>query len=498
MIKVPIEETRKRFQKLRNYEHLHPKLKERYEKVKTENKRLKERLEQLEFENKQIERLELQLEELRAMKFGKQREQPQITKLLPEQASETEREAEKKKRSAESYRRAKPSPEKITDHLRMEIETCSECEEELIEKKEHTHYREDLYEVENLLKSAKKIVETIVESGKCPKCGKKEFAMEIPKQEVTIGQNIRIMTVYMMIIQGQSYSEAIRSMKHQYGIEISKGQMVNILEEEANLVTPYYNHIVEQLEQEEASHYDETSWKTKSQGTEISEGNYCWIKIGVQSQNQLIWFGRSRGKGVAEKLRGERERTIGVTDDYGSYRTLFERHQLCWAHPHRKLRELAESNILSQTIKKVCQKAYKDFSKLYQKSRRAREKLQSAISTNDQNKAQQEKLEKLFDSFCEPNTNDPEKLQTIRNSLQKRKEKYFTFCDYPSLPLDNNKAERAIRKIVIKRKKSFGCRSPKGANVLSILYSVVFSLTETNPNTSFFDLYQHAIEFEPQ
>ena len=68
----------------------------------------------------------------------------------------------------------------------MEIESCPECEGLLIEKKDHVHYREDLYEVEKILENAQKIVETVIESGKCKLCNKRQYAMEIPKQKVII------------------------------------------------------------------------------------------------------------------------------------------------------------------------------------------------------------------------------------------------------------------------------------------------------------------------
>jgi len=85
-----------------------------------------------------------------------------------------------------------------------------------------------------------------------------------------------------------------------------------------------------------------------------------------------------------------------------------------------------------------------------------------------------------------PSVHDPQKLKTIRKTLKERKERYFTFFKRPQFKLDNNKAERAVKRVVLKRKKSFGCKSQKGANVLSILYSVIFTLVETYPDENFF------------
>jgi len=498
MIKIPEEEIRRRMKKLSNYENvLYPLLKGRSDRLREKLKEINAENVQLKKENKQtqklLEKLLLELEELKAMKFGKKRE----TFIKAKQLPQFEGKGKKKKRLKESYRRKEPPPEEITDYLRMEINECPECGSLLEEKKEYTHYREDLYEVENLIESAKKIVETIIESGKCPMCGKRQYAMEVPKQKVTIGSNLRSLVVYFVIVQGLSYEETIKSLKHQYGVKISSGELINILEGESNLVTSYYNYLYEELEQEGAAHYDETVWKTGSRGEEMSEGNYCWIKTGVKSNNLILWFGRGRGKGIAEKLRGKKEGSIGVSDDYGAYRNCFEHHQLCWAHPHRKLRDLAESGNLSGKTKKVCQKTFNDFRMVYKNAEKIRRSLLAENWSEEEKTAERSKLEKDFQNLFKSDLDDPEKLKNIRQSLSKRKAKYFTFFEFPYLPLDNNKAERGLRKIVLKRKKSFGCQSARGANVLSILYSVVFSLLESNPEESFFKLYREAVEFEP-
>ena len=72
---------------------------------------------------------------------------------------------------------------------------------------------------------------------------------------------------------------------------------------------------------------------------------------------------------MAEEMRGDKEDSIGITDDYGGYKNTFEHHQLCWAHPHRKLRDLAESEKLTGRTKKTCEKVFKDFQILYKKTK---------------------------------------------------------------------------------------------------------------------------------
>ncbi len=500
--KLSKEEIEKRLTKLHNYEKIkHPQLKKRSEKLKLENKKLKEENLKVKELEKIIETQKLRIEELEAMKFGKKRRNlKNSAKKLPSGIKEKK----KIKRPAESYKRPEPQEQEITDILELKIEKCPKCGEILENKKEHIHFREDLKEAKKMIAEAKKVVKTIIESGVCKNnnCdlfGKKIPASEIPSIKVLLGENVRRMVVFQNILQGQSYSEIQKSLKNLYNFKISNGQISNILEEESRLLTPYYNFLIEKLDEQSktvGAHYDETSFKTKSQGKEISDGNYCWVKISVETEHQLIWFGKSRGKKVAESLRGERKNSIGVSDNYGSYDDLFDFHQLCWAHPHRKFRDLAESSKIEGIVKKTCEKMFKDFRILYKRADKFRQKLLKNNVSKKKIEFERKNLEKIFDEITIMSELDPEKLRILKKTLRKHKAQYFTFFEHPQIPLDNNKAERAIRKIVIRRKKSLGCKSPKGADILSILYSVLFSLLGQNPESNFFDLYDFAANFE--
>ena len=61
----------------------------------------------------------------------------------------------------------------------------------------------------------------------------------------------------------------------------------------------------------------------------------------------------------------------------------------------------------------------------------------------------------------------------------------FTCLTHEGIPADNNKAERHLRKLVIKRKKSFGSKTITGAHNLAILMSVAWSTWYRN-RTNFF------------
>jgi transposase len=489
-------EIKKRLQKLSNYERvLYPLLKERSDKLRNENRRLKEEIRRLHGENKHLEKIQLELEELREILYGRKQQERKNRKIpLP---AKDNRKGEKPvpKRKPESYRRAIPKPEDITGEIRLDISVCPDCGEKLTNTRDHISYREDLEDLDLLLENAKTVTKRIVESGYCNQCQKRKKASEIPKQLVEIGRNTKAMIVYLHVLLGLSHKETEEHLNVRYGFNISEGMISKSLEEQSNLLRPFYSKIYKNLLQETACHYDESSWDVQIG----DEGNHVWVKTGTESNLSLFWFGKSRGKGVAEKLRGDItdgnvKNQVGISDDYGAYRNMFLNHQLCWAHPHRKLRDLAESGVLKKDILKHCKEVYEKFSLLYELAREAKEKFNSGgYKTEEEKKIKEEELSNLFDKITVPNKKDPDKLQRIRKSLAARKDRYFTFLRFKNIPLDNNKAERSLRRVVLKRKKSFGSRSQKGANVLSVLYSVVFSIYWSHPPEEFFQRYQESL-----
>lgn len=498
MIKLDETEIRQRLQKLHNYEYvMHPRLKERSDRLRKKYKLLEKENHKLREENKQMEKIRLELEELREMVYGKKRRERKNERVPLPAKDSRKGEIPPQKRSAESYRRSVPKPEEVNGEIRLELVVCPDCSGELSDTKEHVSYREDLEDLDLLLRSAKKVTRRIIESGYCNHCHQRRRAAEIPKQHVEIGQNTKAMIAYLHVLLGLSHREVEEHLNVRYGFNISEGMISRSLEEQSDLLRPFYRKIYQDLLNEKACHYDESGWNV--QEPDEDGGNEVWVKTGVESGLVLFWFGKSRGKGVAEKLRGDMKEgnvgnQVGISDDYGAYRNLFTYHQLCWAHPHRKLRDLAESGILEENVRRHCQEVYEKYAKLYEAAHKAKEKFDSdGYKTMEEKEAEERELSGLFDEITIQDKKDPDKLQRIRASLAARKERYFTFLRFKGIPLDNNKAERSLRRIVLKRKKSFGSRSQKGANVLSILYSVIFSIYWSNPPEEFFQKYQEAL-----
>ena len=377
-----------------------------------------------------------------------------------------------KKRSKKSYRRVIPNKEEITDEKTYNIENCPDCGNKLSKIKILEFYEQDILPMQEWFNKLKKTTLIKITTGYCSHCKKRVSAVPIPKQKAYIGENIKQLIVYQTTVQQLSHSQIIDFLESHLHFEISTGEIAHILSEQALKLKPALDDLVKSIRSEIGVHVDETSYNIASHN-EYS-GNYAWAMTGISSNDVVYLFGKNRGKGNAKELLGEDYQGIGVSDDYGAYANIFKNgnHALCWAHPHRKFRDLKNSSGLSEKKKKQCQKFYKQFSEIYNKV--------TKVNQTDFKKEEREEIKKELTSklkeILKPNSNDPTKLKTLKKTMLKKIDEYFVCIIKPNIPTTNNKAERSLRHLVIKRKKSFGSKTPKGAEIMSILYSVVMSL----------------------
>ena len=136
----------------------------------------------------------------------------------------------------------------------------------------------------------------------------------------------------------------------------------------------------------------------------------------------------------------------------------------------------------------ACTASYQTFSHLY-------EDLEKILATDYQKDIWLQKREEYMKRLREISVLseiDPQKLKTIKQSLAQNAEKYFTCLLKPCIPADNNKAERGLRHIVLKRKISYGSKSQKGADTMAILCSTLLSCWWNKPK-NFFAAYNQML-----
>ena len=432
---------------------LHEKARERVTNLEQEHRKLKEKVKALEEENnflkRTIEGVSFELEQVKIKLFGKK---PTVNRIL--------RKKGKKNRDPFSYQR--PIPENVTETKSHPVNACAHCHGELKRKSVNIFFEEDIP-----LPIQKVVIKHEVEIGYCAVCRKQSSGSPIPSKKSVLGEQVKKYVCVLSISNRLSHSQVQEHLKDIFNLNLSIGEIGNILETEADNLRPEYETLKQSVISQTGTHYDETGWKVQKE----EHGKFAWVATGTENNDTVFSLGRSRGKGnVADIGRGK----VGISDDYGAYKNSFTEHQLCWAHPQRKLRDVAESNEIEKEKKEQCKKAYFSFSSLYQRIRKS-------IGNSIISPYVKRKFQTDFDSVSESHALDPTPLSKIKAALRKNKEKYFTFLRHPGIPVDNNKAERCLRHLVIKRRTSFGSKTQRGAETTSILASIILSLKWNDP-----------------
>lgn len=458
--------------------------------LKKENKLLKQKqallFEKQQQMEKQIESLNLIVEELRRMVFGKKKSSKDGDESKGGENTISSEQAKKRKsasRSKDSYRRTSPKDEEVTETINHPLTNCPTCGTILTDLKQIIRFIEDLEDLTNLANLLKKIEKHVICSGFCQTCKKRKIATNVSPQISILGENVKQFICYLSIVMRLSFEQVRCFLSDTAGINISDGEITTCLDEQAKKLTPEKERLFAKIRGAPGRHYDETGWKVQKEG----QGNYAWITRPTEGEETIFLMGRSRGIGNAKELRGDVDNQVGISDDYAAYDNLFKEHQLCMGHPQRKLRDLHESKTLL-TNRTNCTATYGSFSMLYAD-------LEVTLATPYQKDLW---LQKRDEYICRlkdialPTENDPQKLRAIKQSLTQNAKNYFTCLLRPGIPADNNKAERGLRHIVLKRKISYGSKSQKGADTTSILCSTMLSCWWNKPD-NFFVAYKQML-----
>jgi len=469
-MKLKEKEIQKRLQDYENLKRCHTELKKRHEKLKKEVKVLREENKEIRQENQKlnndVQNLKLEIEELKQIIFGKKKNKKDKDDTPTLQCLKHAKKGTKRNKA--SYQRKKPTPEEITETKEHHIENCLDCGKKLIRKKIVIFYEEDVPLPDNTTQ-IKKVIEHQVEKGWCSKCKKWHTAIEIPSKKVIIGNKVRIYICYLSILLRISYPQIQKLLKDAYSFEISLGEIANTIEDIGKKLRPEFERIKKKLQEGRGVHMDETGWGKL----------YLWIMASMDGKEVLYLAGKNRGNGHIDDLLGENYSGIRINDAYPAYKNKAGICQQCWAHPHRKMRDLACSKILTKDVREHCYEAYQEFSAIYTKLR------DCIVEPFNVEKRAKQKSE-LWESiklFRQPNSKDPKKLKNLRKQFYTYEDEWLNCMDYEGVPCDNNKAERELRHFVIKRKISFGTRNEKTSRIFETLATVFMTFwkkTEKN------------------
>jgi transposase len=283
------------------------------------------------------------------------------------------------------------------------------------------------------------------------------------------GVEIILMVAFLHYWIGISLDHVCEVLQFFTGLKLSKSQANALLNQLRSDWSAQYETIAELLAVQMVIYIDETGWKVGAQSC------YTWAFSSLRYV--LFRCGVGRGKAEAQAILGERFKGIGVSDDYAAYKSLFEQHQLCWAHLLRKAIKLrlehpdeAEYGVFLEQLCDLYQQAVR-----WQKDGR--------LSVGRPQKVAQLQADILALCPRAGESIDSESMPThaatfvrLQNELVNGLEALFVFVAHPDVEPTNNRSERNVRREAEVRKGGRTSKTKAGAERRSIVMSVLATL----------------------
>jgi transposase len=358
-----------------------------------------------------------------------------------------------KKPGAPAYHRPIPPESAVTQEYSYTLKQCPICKESVGKTVDTViKYTEDID-----LKPRPLVTKHTITRHWCSHCETYVKSPDVPPI-TRIGKNTLGYVLYARYRLRLPLERIQESLLDLYNFKISEGEIVALLKDAETLFGKDYEAIRVLIQEAKAVYVDETGWRM--------DGENWWLWVFVTINGTQYVIEDTRGKGVPERILGEKEDRVIISDGYAAYQNLPGDKQQCWVHLLRKAK--LHSILL-----------YEDLVILYKK---LLIELEKPITQRD-TKIFQEGLSALIEKpYPEP------MVHKVQARMKRHEAVLFTCLEYENVLPENNTAERAIRPQVVMRKIFGGSRSLAGAKAHEVNSSVIETLRKQNPDSNFFDV----------
>lgn len=277
----------------------------------------------------------------------------------------------------------------------------------------------------------------------------------------------------------------------QFNIELNRKTMSDWMIKCAQLLTPLYDKLKQRLLTQPIIQADETSL-TVINNNKVK--NYLWVYCcGADSPSEsnkindaIVLYDYQQGSRAGSCVANYLNNYTGylVTDGYSAYEQTTAKLAGCWAHARRYFMEAIKvqgnksnknnNNKHKTTSKSKAEIALDYISKLY-----ALERTIKNLSPQEKYNQRQEQAKPIIDQYHQYLQQNS--LTVLPNSLTgkaiqyslKQWPKLVQYLNDGIIPIDNNRAERAVKPFVIGRKNWLFANTDKGAFSSAILYSII-------------------------
>ena len=301
------------------------------------------------------------------------------------------------------------------------------------------------------------VLETQQHEVECPEChtvqrGVLPEGLEAQRQ---FGPRLESALTYFHHEQHLGFERLQQTMRDVFGVEVSEGGEVAVLERAGEAALPEAKAIGAQVQQCAVIGSDETSARV--------HGRNWWEWVFVSEAGEYHLICPSRGHDVVAAFMGEARAEVWVSDCWKpQLNAPAQTHQLCLPHQIRNLQGLIDKRPHLQWAREM--------QALFRKAVHLAHRRE--VLTRRGFKRQVQLLEKRLHRLLTRKLTGKAAL-TLQERYRTHRQHLFVFLHRPDVPADNNACERALRPSVIHRKVMGSFRSEWGPRAYAALATVL-------------------------
>lgn len=402
-------------------------------------------------------RLLKRVEDLEA-KLGQPPKTPDNSSVPPSQSrkpsSETSKPRGKRRRKARagSHRRLDPNP---TQTFEFKASCCPHCQADVSGVPQRLCEAYDHLELPPIRPDVTRVM---LFGGDCPRCAERFKAAppaDMPPGS-PFGANLRALVIYLRYTHGIAFARLARLLHDLYGLTISEGALINMLDAAVEAFAAQTSRIRARLLSSCVLESDET-------GLRVGKRNF-WLWVIHHKDSAVFLVDPTRAKRVLGEFLADYRPDFWISDRYGGQKGFAtKQHQFCLAHLIRDAQYAADAGDdcfapgLIALLKRAC--------RIGRKRDQFTDRQLAAY-----NKKFVKKLSELL--LKQPTHSEGIKLQGVFGKIRRN---LFVFVTNRTLAATNNQSERSLRPCVTFHKITNGFRTVWGAR----LYADIRSVLET-------------------
>jgi transposase len=325
-----------------------------------------------------------------------------------------------------------------------------------------------------------RVIKHIRKTYACKACEAAPVTADKPAQ--LIEKSLASPSVLAMLLTTK-YADGIplyrfEKMLSRHGVDIPRQTLARWVIQSGEQLQPLLNLMRDTLLAYPVLHCDETRLQVLHEaGRDPTAQSWMWVQSGGPPEKPVILFDyeTSRAQDVPLRLL---EGYCGylMTDDYAGYNAVAAQEGIerlaCWAHARRKFVEAQKVQPKGKIGR--ADMALNLINKLYGIERDAK-----VASDAERQNAREQRSQPLLDQLkawldkTQPHIAGQTALGKAVNYLASNWSRLVRYAEAGHLPIDNNRAENAIRPFVIGRKNWLFSDTPRGATASARIYSLI-------------------------